>query len=305
MNALTTQMPLAYGDIERLASSIAQSGLFGIKTKDQAIVLMMIAHAEGRHPALAARDYDIINGRPAKKAEAMMRDFLEAGGKVEWHQLSDTIADATFTHPQTGSVRIDWDMERARTAFGTKDMYKKFPRQMLRSRVISEGVRTLWPLATSGFYEPGEAADIPAKDEHNGPTIEPDTRDTLNAEVPLKAVASTTPRAPVKRAPVDANDAYQAPPPPTVSIDLSPLLEDHGPTWLKNLETLLMVTATDQEEILAIGGHFRVRNTLADKQAPADVKRRVKELLANGYKRFAEPADDGTEAHEPETEGVA
>jgi hypothetical protein len=120
-----------------------------------------------------------------------------------------------------------------------------------------------------------------------------------------RAVATTTSRAPVKRAPVDANDAYQAPPPPTVSIDLSPLLEDHGPTWLKNLETLLMVTATDQEEILAIGGHFRVSNTLADKRAPVDVKRRVTELLANGYKRFAEPADDGTEAHEPETEGVA
>ena len=138
MNAITTtgSAPLNYGDLERLAASIAQSGLFGIKTKDQAITLMMIAHAEGRHPALAARDYDIINGRPAKKAEAMLRDFLEAGGKVEWHAVTDELADATFTHPQTGSVRIDWDMKRAMTAFGKKDMYSKFPRQMLRSRGV-------------------------------------------------------------------------------------------------------------------------------------------------------------------------
>ena len=104
MNAITTTAPpLAYGDLERLADSIAKSGLFGIKTKEQAIVLMMISHAEGRHPALAARDFDIINGRPAKKAEAMMRDFVQAGGKVEWHALTDELADATFTHPQTGS----------------------------------------------------------------------------------------------------------------------------------------------------------------------------------------------------------
>jgi hypothetical protein len=104
---------------------------------------MAIAQAEGRHPVEAARDYDIISGKPAKRAEAMMRDFIQAGGRVEWHSLTDDLADATFTHPQTGSVRIDWDMKRAQTAFGKKDMYSKFPRQMLRSRVVSEGVRTL------------------------------------------------------------------------------------------------------------------------------------------------------------------
>jgi len=213
MNAITTTtMPLH--DMQTLAVAIAKSGLFGIRTPEQALVLMAIAQAEGRHPVEAARDYDIINGKPAKKAEAMLRDFILAGGTVKWNSLTDDLADATFTHPQTGEVRIDWDMKRAQTAFGKKDMYSKFPRQMLRSRVVSEGVRTLWPLATSGMYEPGEQADIQAKDEHTGPTIEPDTRDALNDAVPLKAVAANTPKAPVKRAPVDAGDAYQAPPPP-------------------------------------------------------------------------------------------
>lgn len=171
MNELTVTRPqgLAYADLERLATSIAASGLFGIKTKDQAIALMMIAHAEGRHPALAARDYDIIQGRPSKKAEAMLRDFLEGGGKVQWHALSDEIADATFSHPAGGTARIAWDTARANKAgIGGKDNWKKFPRQMLRSRTVSEGVRTVWPLATSGMYVPEEAADIPAA----GPTIE-------------------------------------------------------------------------------------------------------------------------------------
>ncbi len=63
-------------EIERMAQAVAKSGLFGVKTPDQALALMLVAQAEGRHPALAARDYDIIQGRPAKKAEAMMRDFL-------------------------------------------------------------------------------------------------------------------------------------------------------------------------------------------------------------------------------------
>ena len=38
---------LGYAEIERLGADIAASGLFGIKTKAQAVTLMMIAQAEG------------------------------------------------------------------------------------------------------------------------------------------------------------------------------------------------------------------------------------------------------------------
>lgn len=153
--------PVSMADIERMANAVAKSGLFGVKTPDQAMALMLIAHAEGMHPAIAARDYDIIQGRPAKKAEAMMRDFMRSGGKLEWHSLTDELADATFSHPNGGSVRITWDMERAKRAgLGGKDMWTKFRRQMLRSRCVSEGVRTVYPLATSGMLAVEEAEDI-------------------------------------------------------------------------------------------------------------------------------------------------
>lgn len=155
------QAGVPLGEIERMASSVAKSGLFGVKTADQALALMLVAQAEGRHPALAARDYDIIQGRPAKKAEAMMRDFLESGGKVEWHQLDDKGCAATFSHPSGGTVKIDWTMARAVSAgLGGRDMWKKYPRQMLRSRVVSEGIRTVCPMATSGMYVPEEIQDI-------------------------------------------------------------------------------------------------------------------------------------------------
>jgi len=157
-----------YGEIERMATAVAKSGLFGVKSPDQALALMLVAQAEGRHPALAARDYDIIQGRPAKKSEAMMRAFLESGGKVEWHSLDDKIADATFSHPSGGIVRIAWDMERAKMAgLGGKEMWKKWPRQMLRARCTSEGIRTVCPMATSGMYVPEEIKDFEPRVEKN------------------------------------------------------------------------------------------------------------------------------------------
>lgn len=159
-----------YADVEKMAIAIAKSGLFGVKTPDQAIAIMLIAQAEGRHPALAARDYDVIQGRPSKKSEAMLRDFLESSGKVEWHALTDTAADATFSHPAGGTVRISWDMKRAQAAgLGAKDMWKKYPRQMLRARCVSEGIRTVCPMATSGMYVPEEVQDF-AKEKDITPT---------------------------------------------------------------------------------------------------------------------------------------
>jgi hypothetical protein len=169
-------------------------------------------------------------------------------------------------------------------------MYKKFPRQMLRSRVISEGVRTLWPLATSGFYEPGEAADIPAKDEHNGPTIEPDTRDALNDQVPLKAAAASTPRAPVVRGPAEA---------PVERTD------EQWQKWLDKLRGALGVLYR-RDEVVEIAGRKSIADATAD--GPPWVRREIASMLAEAYARFPEdepPPDDGTEAHEPATEGVA
>jgi hypothetical protein len=158
----------SFEQMQRMAVSIAKSQLFGVKDADQALSLMLIAQAEGKHPALIARDYDIIQGRPAKKAEAMLRDFQASGGKVEWHQLDDVTASATFTHPMAPKpLKIDWDIPRAKRA-GLMDknggMYSKYPRAMLRSRCISEGIKSTAPAATSGFYTPEEVRDF-----DNGP----------------------------------------------------------------------------------------------------------------------------------------
>jgi len=153
----------SFQDMQRMAVAIAKSGLFGVKEADQALSLMMIAQAEGKHPALIARDYDIIQGRPAKKSEAILRDFQASGGKVEWHTLDDKLASATFHHPLAlKPIKIDWDIPRAKQAGLLKPggMYEKYPRQMLRSRCISEGCRTQAPSATSGFYTPEEVQQM-------------------------------------------------------------------------------------------------------------------------------------------------
>ncbi len=154
-----------FSDMERVALAIAKGGLFGSSDPNAVLTLCMLAHAEGQHPAVVFRDYHIISGKPAKKSEAMQRDFLAAGGKIEWHKLEDDCVDATFSHPQGGSVRISWDNARvAQAQLGGNAMHKKYPRQMKKARVIAEGVRTVFPMATSGLYETGEVQDMTVQD---------------------------------------------------------------------------------------------------------------------------------------------
>ena len=285
MNAIVkaepAQVPLRYEDIERLAASVAKSGLFGMKTTDQALALMMIAQAEGLHPALAARDYDIIQGRPAKKAEAMQRDFLMAGGKIEWHALSDTIADATFAHPQGGTVRISWDIQRAAAAgLASKDNYKKFPRQMLRSRTVSEGVRTVWPLATSGMYVPEEAGDI--RPQFTGTTIDADPPEP---EPPQRAAAASTPRAPRRAEPAA----------PATNGNPATRTKEQWEAWLEKLRLGLGVVRT-RAEVVEIGGKSTVGDALAT--APDWVARDISAALAEAYGRF--PDEPSTDAADPD-----
>lgn len=147
--------------IERMALSVARSGLFGVKTPDQAMALMLIAQAEGLHPAIAARDYHVINGRPALRADAMLARFQSAGGKVEWGEYTDTKVVGKFSHPSGGSVEVAWTTKMAQDAGLIKNpTWRSYPRQMLRSRCISEGIRTVFPGVVVGTYTPEEVQDM-------------------------------------------------------------------------------------------------------------------------------------------------
>jgi len=155
--------------LEKMGKYIADSGLFGVKKQVEAVALMLIAQAEGRHPASAAMDYHIILGRPSLKSETMLARFQGAGGKVEWVELTDTKVVGKFSHPSGGTVTIDWDMDRAKRAgLGTKDNWKTYPRAMLRARVISEAIRTVYPAVLGGMYAPEEVMDFSPESPGNG-----------------------------------------------------------------------------------------------------------------------------------------
>jgi hypothetical protein len=149
-------------DMQQMAKIGVESNFFGIKKPTEAMALMLIAQAEGKHPATVFSQYHVIQGRPALKADAMLARFQQAGGSVQWTERTDKACAATFAHPQGGKCDIRWTLDDAKRAglLSGKSNWNQYPRQMLSARVVSEGVRAVFPGVLGGFYTPEEVGQF-------------------------------------------------------------------------------------------------------------------------------------------------
>ena len=179
---------IPYGDMEQIAQAMVKSNLFGMKDVNQVIALGLVAQADGMPFASAVRDYDIILGRPALKSASMQARFQSAGGVVSWEKYTDDEVVGIFSHPNGGTLKLSWTIAQA-TKIGLVKPgsgWVKYPRAMLRSRCISEGIRTVFPGCLGNMYSPEEVVDFgPVKEKTMGKII-PDAVD-------LSAIAEDIP----------------------------------------------------------------------------------------------------------------
>jgi hypothetical protein len=245
-------------ELELIAEKVARSGLFGLEP-EQAFTLCLLAEAEGLPAITALRRWHIIEGRPAMRADAMQAEFQRHGGRVQWVSSTTEDCEAVFTHPEYApkgfKVRITYkEMERSGITngkFGVKKNWKTFPRQMLRARVISEGIRAVDPGIVVGIYTPEEVSDFDSKD------------------VPLQAIATVAPevvtvpvpdekpkrKAKAEKAAREPGDDDAPPPSPAVvdhpvtRADGSPVARGEVVSWQNELFVLSRATNKEWEEI--------------------------------------------------------
>jgi hypothetical protein len=149
-------------DMTVMADSIVKSGFYGFKTKEQVMAVMLVAQAENKHPASVVQEYDIIQGKPALKSQAILARFQLSGGSVQWDEVTPKKVKGTFKHPQGGSLTVEWTIEMAKQAGIYRDGsgWSKYPEDMLRARVISRAVRSIYPACILGHYATEEVMDF-------------------------------------------------------------------------------------------------------------------------------------------------
>lgn len=149
------------------AKRYVDSGLLpaAIKTPQQALTIMQAGREIGVPATYALRNIHVIEGKPSASAELLMALVRRAYG-----QSAIRVAEATSESCTVEYRELGWDgvssltfsMEDARKAgLATKPMWSKYPRAMLRSRAVSETVRTAFPECIAGLYTPEElGADV-------------------------------------------------------------------------------------------------------------------------------------------------
>ena len=148
-------------DLKQMATAACKSGLFQMPSPEAALTLMLLCQAEGLHPIQALRQYHIIKGRPAMRADAMQAAFQAAGGNISWVERNDKKCSAEFSHSQGGKILVEWTIDMAAKAGLTNNpTWQKFPRAMLSARCVSEGVRAVYPAVACRLYTPEEVQDF-------------------------------------------------------------------------------------------------------------------------------------------------
>jgi len=157
--------------IERMGEMIWASGMFGCVKPEQGMVLAMQCLAEGKAPLELAKTYHIIEGKLTMRADAMLGRYLTTGGKVKWLVRSDTEVRAIWSK-DGNDVELSSTLEEFKNngialsaKGGLKDNWRKFPKQMLTARNVSEAVRLLAPQIISGIYTPEEVSDFSSQDK--------------------------------------------------------------------------------------------------------------------------------------------
>jgi hypothetical protein len=162
-NTLAISQP-SMTDMQSMALAIAKSGLFGMKSPEQALALGLLAVSENKPFASICAEYDVMQGRPALKSQACLARFQQAGGTIQWIKRTDKECILEGKHAAGGTLQVTWTMDRANAAGLTgKQNWKTYPCAMLSARCVAELVRALYPACLNGVYLAEEVQDFDTK----------------------------------------------------------------------------------------------------------------------------------------------
>jgi hypothetical protein len=298
--ALTTASPHPlrpqnFGELVEFAKMAARSTLVprDYLGKPENILLAIQMGSEiGLAPMQSLQNISVINGRPAVWGDAMLglcrqspvcKDVVERFEGEGKTLTAICIAKRAGAEPIERRFSMD-DAERAGLA-SKAGTWQQYPRRMLQMRARGFALRDAFPDVLRGLISAEEAEDIPTGKTIEGTAEAPQPpsspRDALNAQIPLKAVAASTPRAP-RKADQEVYDAEPAEKPQRT--------DEQWEVWVAKLRAACAVLKRRQE-VVEIGGKDSVRDAIRD--APDRFKRDISAILAEAFERFpAEPGDD-------------
>ncbi len=163
-------------DAERAARAMSASGFFAdAKQASQAVVKILAGQELGFGPFASMTGVNIIQNKPVLAANLMAAAVKRTGKynyRVTKHTDTECVIDFYEDKQVVGTSRFSMDEAKA-AGLTTKDNWKKYPRNMLFARAISNGQKWFAPDVFNGatVYTPDELG-ASVDDEGNVVTAE-------------------------------------------------------------------------------------------------------------------------------------
>jgi hypothetical protein len=159
------QIISTFDDAERAARAMAGSGFFqDARQANQAVVKILAGQELGFGPFASMTGVAIIQGKPAVGAN-LQAAAVKRTGKYNYRviEMTNEACELEFYEAGKAVGKSRFDMKDAAAAgLAGKDNWKKFPRNMLFARAISNGVKWYAPDIFNGatVYTPDELGAV-------------------------------------------------------------------------------------------------------------------------------------------------
>ena len=155
----TQELPALF----ELSKHLVDSGFLPehIKKPGQAVAIILAGRELGMPPMRALRALTMVKGKVVESADSQLARFKAEGGSATFQRLDDEFAVLELKHPNGDTHVEQFSMADAKRAGLTANQtWTKYPKAMLRSRVITAGLKSIGWDGAVGNYDPDEAREI-------------------------------------------------------------------------------------------------------------------------------------------------
>ena len=183
--AMSHQQQGGFGELREMGQVFAESGFFSdSRGEAQAVVKIMAGRELGLPPIVAMTSIHIVKGRVSVSAQAMGA-IIKRTGQYDYRVAEHTTKKCVieFFKDSASIGKSEFTMEDAQAAgLAQQDTWKKYPRNLLFARALSNGARWHCPHLILGVYTHEEMG---ARVDSEGEIIEaPRTETTITTPIP-------------------------------------------------------------------------------------------------------------------------
>jgi len=172
-NGITrTLEPQTLDEATTLARAAVASKLYAVSSPEAALMILLTGRDLGLTASQSFRAIYVVSGKPVVSSDAMVAAIRRSGLCTSWRVVESTVERCTIetlrageSEPERETFSLD-DAKRA--GLDRRDVWRAYPRDMLRHRAAAGLARRVYPDVVLGCYAPGELEEQTS----SSPTVE-------------------------------------------------------------------------------------------------------------------------------------